>query len=62
VPRPERDWRTLTPKEWCDGLLHIRAWSARRLDVEMMQAANDDRYFDEPPAVAVAVTGYRNDR
>jgi len=40
-PRPERDWRTLTPGEWAKALLQIREWSTRRLDVE---AANDDRY------------------
>lgn len=37
-PRPERSWRTVTPGEWANALVQIRAWSAGRLDVE---AAND---------------------
>ncbi|MBI4293639.1 MAG: hypothetical protein HY661_19355 [Betaproteobacteria bacterium] len=40
-PRPEREWRTLTPAEWAEALLQIRAWSTRRLDRE---AANDSRF------------------
>lgn len=40
-PRTETRWRALKPTEWASALLQIRAWSARRLDVE---AANDPRY------------------
>jgi len=40
-PRADRAWRTVPPKEWAHALLQIRAWSARRLDVE---AANDPQY------------------
>lgn len=36
-PRSEATWRELTPGEWAQGLLKIRAWSARRID----EAAND---------------------
>lgn len=45
-PRPETKWRTLTPHAWAHALLQIRAWSARRLDVE---AANDDLYGQRAP-------------
>lgn len=44
-PRPERGWRPLTPKQWADGLLRIRAWAAKRLD---RQAANDPHYDEAP--------------
>lgn len=40
-PRPEFTWRYVSPAEWATGLLRIRAWSARRLD---LQAANDPRW------------------
>lgn len=40
-PRPEKQWRTLTPSQWARALLQIRSWSTRRLDAE---AANDPRY------------------
>lgn len=43
-PRPEWGWRHVTPAEWASALLRIRAWSARRLDLE---AANDANW--EPP-------------
>lgn len=43
-PRPESGWRTVTPHEWARALLRIRAWSARRLDLE---AANDP-YWELP--------------
>ncbi len=45
-PRPEADWRTLTPDEWAKAILQIREWSAKKLDA---QAANDANY-DLPPA------------
>jgi len=44
-PRPGAQWRTLSPKEWAEGLLKIRPWSARQLDAE---AANDDQYLPRP--------------
>lgn len=40
-PSPERAWRVLTPQEWANALVKIRAWSARRLDID---AANDNTY------------------
>jgi hypothetical protein len=40
-PKPEAQWRTLTPNAWANALLQIRAWSARRIDIE---AANDPQY------------------
>lgn len=40
-PRAEMTWRTVPPDEWAAALLRIRAWAARRLDVE---AANDEAY------------------
>jgi hypothetical protein len=45
-PRPERSWRTVTPGEWANALVQIRAWSANRLDIE---AANDPEW-DRPEA------------
>ena len=49
-PRPEPEWRELTPDEWAKALLQIREWAAKRLDA---QAAND-AYFDDPNAGQVA--------
>jgi hypothetical protein len=40
-PRAELQWRNVRPGEWANALLQIRAWSARRLDVE---AANEPRW------------------
>jgi len=40
-PRADTAWRNVPPEEWASALLRIRAWAARRLDVE---AANDSRY------------------
>jgi len=40
-PNPEKSWRVLTPQEWANALVKIRAWSARRLDID---AANDATY------------------
>lgn len=40
-PRPETQWRTLTPAEWAVALLRIRGWAAARLDQE---AANEGQY------------------
>jgi hypothetical protein len=40
-PRPEQEWRELTPSEWARGLVRIREWSAARLDRE---PANDPRW------------------
>lgn len=44
-PKPELQWRRVTPGQWATALLRIRAWAARRLDVD---AANDPLYFDVP--------------
>jgi hypothetical protein len=40
-PRTESRWRTIEPDEWAKALLQIRAWSAKKLDIE---AANDAHY------------------
>lgn len=56
-PQPEWRWQTLTPYAWAQGLLDIRAYAARRMNALDFQAANDDRYFDEPPAVTVRSIG-----
>ena len=40
-PRADTAWRTVPPAEWATAILRIRAWAARRLDVE---AANDPQY------------------
>ena len=40
-PRAELRWRNVAPDDWANALLQIRAWSARRLDVE---AANDPTF------------------
>lgn len=50
-PRTELRWRTVAPHEWAQALLQIRAWSARRLDVE---AANDAVYGEPDPATDAA--------
>jgi hypothetical protein len=34
-PQPEYTWKILTPKEWADGLLLIRAYGARKVDREL---------------------------
>ena len=41
-PRPEPDWRTLSPAEWANALLQIRDWQLRRFS--SMSAANEDKY------------------
>ena len=43
-PRPERGWRSVTPREWARALMRIRQWAARRLDLE---AANDPQWGDD---------------
>lgn len=43
-PRPDAEWRSLSPEEWAAALLQIRAWAAQRLDA---QAANDPFYADD---------------
>lgn len=48
-PRPEFGYRTLQPAEFAEAILQIRAWSARRLDAQMLDAANDPHYHDAPP-------------
>lgn len=40
-PRAELGWRQLKPDQFAKALLQIRAWSARRLD---LQAANDPHW------------------
>ncbi|MFL9987139.1 hypothetical protein [Paraburkholderia sediminicola] len=41
-PRPELDWRVLTPTQWAQALVQIRGWQMRRF--EARAAANDERY------------------
>lgn len=50
-PHPEMNWRTLTPEQWAVGLLKIRTWATRRLD---LVAANDE-FYDPPPAIAARI-------
>ena len=33
-PKPENDWRVMTPQEWADNLLKMREWSTQKLDLE----------------------------
>lgn len=40
-PKPEREWRTLSPDEWAKAIVQIREWATKRLDA---QAANDPVY------------------
>jgi hypothetical protein len=45
-PGADTRWRSVKPDEWANALLQIRAWSARRLDVE---AANDPQLWEARP-------------
>ena len=31
-PEPETDWQTLSPQQWAEKIIKVRAWSAKRLD------------------------------
>ena len=33
-PKPEKEWRTMTPEEWAINLLKMREWSANNIDLE----------------------------
>lgn len=33
-PKPEREWRELSPQEWAELLLRMRDWSAGKIDEE----------------------------
>lgn len=44
-PRAELGWRDLKPAEFAQALIRIRAWSAKRLDLE---AANEPHYEPAP--------------
>ena len=33
-PHPEKNWRTLTPQEWADGLVKLRVNTSRKVDKE----------------------------
>lgn len=39
-PRPEVEWREISPAEWAAGLLQIRDWSSSRV----CAAANDEQW------------------
>jgi hypothetical protein len=41
VPYADSDWRVLTPFEWANALVQIRAWSMNRM---LRSAANDDQW------------------
>jgi len=41
-PKPEADWRVLTPQQWAKALVQIRGWQLKRFQVQ--EAANDSRY------------------
>lgn len=36
TPKPEQNWRTLTPKEWAETLLRLRRFGANRLDEDLL--------------------------
>lgn len=44
-PMPEHSWRTVSPHDWANALLHIRSWAARRLEEP---AANDPLWQHAP--------------
>jgi len=33
-PKPEKEWRTMTPEKWAMNLLKMREWSANNIDLE----------------------------
>lgn len=33
-PKPESEWRIMSPQEWADNLLKMREWSTRKIDLE----------------------------
>lgn len=37
-PKPEYQWRTLTPQEWSETLLKMRKWQAKKVDKELFVA------------------------
>lgn len=41
-PRPEKQWRILTPDEWAKALVQIRGWQLGRFQAQ--EAANDPFY------------------
>jgi hypothetical protein len=41
-PRPETNWRRLSPKQWALALVKIRTWSAKRLAA--LDPANDPKF------------------
>lgn len=41
-PKPERQWRQLSPGEWAAALVQIRDWQLRRFSSRV--AANDSQY------------------
>lgn len=38
-PKPEREWRILTPHDWAHALIAIRTFSTKRLDAENAAAS-----------------------
>lgn len=38
-PKPEQEWRTLTPQQWAESLLRLRKWAASRLDDAFLEAS-----------------------
>jgi len=41
-PKPEPEWRNLSPQQWAEALVHIRDWQLRRFVNQA--AANDEVY------------------
>jgi len=41
-PRPDREWRNLSPQQWAEALVNIRNWQLRRFVKQA--AANDEGY------------------
>jgi len=39
-PKPEKEWRDFTPREWAKNLLKLREWQARKLDNKLYAVNN----------------------
>lgn len=46
-PQTETSWRIMSPAEWAENLLRLRAWQAKRLDAEL-----DTILYGEPSFAA----------
>lgn len=41
-PEPETAWQTVTPFEWCQMLVQLREWSARKVDQQIDASRADN--------------------